>query len=244
MKSTFQNLAKSIKKLGNPEKAKLSQRFFKTGPGQYGEGDIFLGLTMPEQRQIIKNFLDLDLADLKQALQSKYHEFRLCALLILNHQFAQAAKSKDQKLCQKLYAFYLAHTSHINNWDLVDASARNVIGEYLLLPQNLSKRQILYKLAKSKNLWERRIAIIATFAFLKQKDFTDTLKISKLLLQDKQDLMHKAVGWMLREIGKMNRSTLDQFLRQHYQKMPRTALRYAIEHYPETTRQKFLKGKI
>lgn len=240
MKPTFKNLAAAIKKLGNPEKAKLSQRFFKTGPGQYGEGDLFLGLTVPEQRQVIKAFLDLPLPDLSQALHSKYHEFRLTALLILNHQYAKAAQAQDSKLCQELYDFYLKHSTRINNWDLVDASARNVVGEYLYT----RPRKILYKLAVSKNLWERRIAIISTFAFIKKNDFADTLKISEILFQDKEDLMHKAVGWMLREVGKMDRKTLDQFLRTHYQSMPRTALRYAIEHYPESVRQKFLKGKI
>lgn len=240
MKPTFKNLAAAIKKLGNPEKAKLSERFFKTGPGQYGEGDLFLGLTVPEQRQVIKAFLDLPLPELSLALQSKYHEFRLTALLILNHQYAKAAKAKDDKLCREIYDFYLKHSARINNWDLVDASARNVVGEYLYT----RPRAILYKLAASKNLWERRIAIISTFAFIKKNDFTDTLKISEILFKDKEDLMHKAVGWMLREVGKMDRQTLDKFLRTHYQNMPRTALRYAIEHYPETERQKFLKGKF
>lgn len=240
MKPSFSNLASAIKKLGNPEKAKLSERFFKTGKGQYGEGDIFLGLTMPEQRQITKAFLDLPLPELSTALESKYHEFRLCALLILNHQYAKAAKAKDDKLCQQLCEFYLSHSTRINNWDLVDASARNVVGEYLYT----RPRKILYKLAASKNLWERRISIISTFAFIKKSDFTDTLKISTVLFRDKEDLMHKAVGWMLREVGKMDRATLDQFLRQNYQKMPRTTLRYAIEHYSEPDRQKFLKGKI
>ena len=240
MKSSFKDLAAAIKKLGNPEKAKLSQRFFKTGPGQYGEGDIFLGLTVPEQRQITKTFLDLPLSELSQALQSKYHEFRLTALLILNHQYAQAAKVKDEKLCQQLCEFYLEHSTRINNWDLVDASARNVVGEHLYT----RSRKILYKLAASKNLWERRIAIISTFAFIKKNDFADTLKISTILFKDKEDLMHKAVGWMLREVGKMDRPTLDQFLRQNYQQMPRTALRYAIEHYSQNERQKFLKGLV
>lgn len=240
MRSTFKNLAAEIKKLGNPEKAKNSERFFKTGPGQYGEGDIFLGLTVPQQRQVIKPFLDLSLSDLSEALHSKYHEFRLTALLILNHQYVKATKTKNDKLCQELCEFYLKHSTRINNWDLVDVSARNVIGEYLYT----RPRKILYKLAASKNLWERRIAIIATYAFIKKNDFADTLKISEILFQDKEDLMHKAVGWMLREVGKMDRKTLDQFLRKHYQNMPRTTLRYAIEHYPESDRQKFLKGKI
>lgn len=240
MKSTFKNLAAAIQKLGSAEKARHSQRFFKTGPGEYGEGDIFLGLTVPEQRKVSKSFLDLPLSDLSQALHSKYHEFRLTALLILNHQYAKAAKSENNELCQKLYDFYLKHTDHINNWDLVDSSARYIIGEYL----STRPRQILYQLAASKKLWERRIAIISTHAFIKRKDFNDSLKISKILLKDQHDLMHKAVGWTLREIGKIDQAPLDQFLRQNYQQMPRTALRYAIEHYPESDRQKFLKGKI
>lgn len=238
--STLSELQKAIHKLGSPERATHSQRFFKTGPGQYAEGDIFLGLTVPEQRQIAKQYSDLSLPDIQKLLRSKYHEERQIALIITILQLKSIRKKQDKQAEKAFYDFYLAHTDYINNWDLVDCSARDIVGIYLLD----KPRKILYELAVSPKLWERRIAIIATFAFIKQNYFTDTLKISEILLNDKHDLMHKAVGWMLREVGKMNHPTLDQFLRTHYQKMPRTALRYAIEHYPETERQKFLKGLI
>ncbi|MCC7432798.1 DNA alkylation repair protein [Candidatus Peregrinibacteria bacterium] len=238
--STLSELQKAIHKLGSPERATHSQRFFKTGPGQYAEGDVFLGLTVPEQRQIAKQFADLSLPDLQKLLRSKYHEERQIALIIIILQLKSIRKKQDKQAEKAFYDFYLAHTDYINNWDLVDGSARDIVGVYLLD----KPRKILYQLAISPKLWERRIAIIATFAFIKQNDFTDTLKISEILLNDKHDLMHKAVGWMLREVGKIDRPTLDQFLRTHYQKMPRTALRYAIEHYPEAERQKFLKGLI
>lgn len=234
------DLQKAIHSLGSPERARHSQRFFKTGPGQYSEGDIFLGLTVPEQRQIAKQYAALSLPDLQKLLHAKYHEERQIALLIIILQLKSIRKKQDKQAEKALYDFYLANTDYVNNWDLVDCSARDIVGVYLLD----KPRKILYELAVSEKLWERRIAIIATFAFIKQNDFTDTLKISEILLKDQHDLMHKAVGWMLREAGKMDRPTLDQFLRQHYQKMPRTTLRYAIEHYPETDRQKFLKGLI
>lgn len=239
-KPSLPDLIHLIRTTANPEKGQFLQKFFKTGPGQYAEGDIFLGITVPTQRQIAKQFSQLSLPDLTTLIQSKYHEDRLIALMILCFQFERAQREDNLMLQTELYNFYLSSTTYINNWDLVDASARPIVGTYLLD----KPRKILYQLAKSANLWERRIAIIATFAFLKQRDFTDTLKISKQLFGDKHDLIHKAVGWMLREVGKVDRPTLDQFLRTHYQQMPRTALRYAIEHYPEEIRQQFLKNKI
>jgi 3-methyladenine DNA glycosylase AlkD len=239
-KSRLPLLTATILAAANPVKGEFLQKFFKTGPGQYAEGDIFLGITVPAQRTIAKQFPDLPLSDLDQLITSKYHEFRLIALLILCQQAKQARRLEDLPKRKEIFDFYLAHTAQINNWDLVDLSAPEIVGHFLLE----RPRKILYKLVKSKNLWERRIAVLATFPFIKNKDFTDVLKISELLLKDQHDLMHKAVGWMLREVGKKDRTVLDQFLRDHYHEMPRTTLRYAIEHYPESERQKFLKGLI
>ncbi len=225
---------KALKAKGSAAKAKSSSWFFKTGPGQYGEGDIFWGVTVPEQRAIAKQFMQLPLEQLQILLNNKIHEQRLTALLILTYQFAKANETEQKKI----YAFYLKNTKRINNWDLVDASARDIVGKYLIAHK--SERKILYQLVKSRNLWERRISIISTFAFIQQKDFADTIKISELLLNDKEDLMHKAVGWMLREMGKRDRTVLVKFLQTHKNKLPRTALRYAIEHFPPEIRKSYL----
>lgn len=238
--SDLNRLTKTILAAANPEKAKLLQRFFKTAPGQYGHGDIFHGITVPHQRLIAKQFLHLEFPQIQKLLNSKFHEERLIALLILVQNFETATKQKNSIQQQSITDFYLKNSTKINNWDLVDLSAGKILGSFLLT----RPRKILYKLVKSKNLWERRIAIIATSTFIRNKDFSDTLQISELLLNDRHDLMHKAVGWMLREVGKVDRPTLDKFLHTHYHEMPRTALRYAIEHYPEAQRQKFLKGLI
>ena len=227
------NLTQTIKSHVNPEKSKIYQRFFKTGKGEYGEGDIFLGLTVPETRAIAKQFSHLSLNQLIPHLNSKYHEERLLALLILVNNY-QKTKSQD------IIDFYLKNTKYINNWDLVDLTADKILGNYLL---NKDK-SILYQLVKSENLWERRISIISTFAFIKNNQFEDTLRISALLLKDKHDLIHKAVGWMLREVGKRNKPVLENFLKQNYKQMPRTMLRYAIEKFPEDLRQKYLKGGV
>lgn len=232
---TASEVQKTLRLLADPIEAKGAARFFKTGPGQYGEGDIFWGLAVPDQRKIAKQFIDLPLKELGILLKNKVHEQRLTALLILVYQFAKA----NEKTKQKLYTFYLKNTQYINNWDLVDTSARDIVGKYMVA--HSEERAKLYKLVKSKNLWERRISIIATFAFIQEKDFTDTLKISELLLRDKEDLMHKAVGWMLREIGKRDRTVLVKFLQTFKAKMPRTALRYAIEHFPPEIRKSYLK---
>lgn len=228
-------LKRDIRKLANPAKAKVLAGFFKTGPGQYGEGDIFLGITLPLQRQLVKQYWrDLTLADAESLLKSKLHEERLIALLILVKKFT-TSEIFNQK--SKIYKFYLSHTKYINNWDLVDLSAQNIVGEYLID----KNRSVLYKLAKSKNLWERRIAILATLAFIKNRDPKDSIAISKILLSDRHDLIHKAVGWMLREIGKRcNEKTLTDFLDKNVLKMPRTTLRYAIERLPEKKRLHYL----
>lgn len=228
----YQPLIYELEKLKNPQKAKILQRFFKTGKGEYGEGDIFLGITVPQQRQIAKKHIHFSFGDLQKLLDGRIHEYRLVALLILVSQYQKADESKKEKI----FHFYLRNTKNINNWDLVDLSAPNIIGDFLLDKD----RKILYQLAKSKNLWERRIAILATYAFIHQSQFADTLKIAEILLDDNHDLIHKAVGWMLREVGKRNLQTEEKFLKKYYQIMPRTMLRYATEKFGEKKRQKYL----
>jgi len=223
---------KDFEKLKNPVQAKVLQGFFKTGPGQYGEGDIFLGIKVPVQREAIKKYLTLKLEDLQELLNTKIHEYRLSALFILVAQYKKA-DAKNKKL---IFNFYLKNSKNINNWDLVDLSAPNIVGDYLLDKD----RKILYKLASSKNIWERRIAILATFTFLRDKDFKETIKISELLLKDEHDLIHKAVGWMLRESGKREEKVLLKFLDKYYKIMRRTMLRYAIEKLPENKRKFYL----
>ena len=233
---TLTNLKKEIKSKANSKKAKILQRFFKTGPGEYGEGDIFLGITVPEERKIAKKYNLLALKDVEELLRSKIHEERLIALFILIKHF-QNGNEETQK---KIFNLYLRNTKNINNWDLVDLSADKIVGAYLF---NKSKA-IIYKLAVSKNLWERRIAIIATFYFIKNNQYEETLKISEILLRDEHDLIHKAVGWMLREVGKRSFETEEKLLRKHYKKMPRTMLRYAIEKFPEKRRKEYLQGRV
>jgi len=223
-------LKSEIRKLSNPEKAKTFQWFFKTGPGQYGAGDKFLGLTTPQMRTISRKYKTLPLSDIQQLIKSPYHEDRSIAIQILVLQFPQDS--------QKIYEFYLKNTKYINNWDLVDISAPKIVGAYLLD----KSPNVLFKLAKSDNLWERRIAIISTFAFLYQGRFQPTLQISEMLLHDQHDLIHKAVGWMLREVGKKcSLKILTEFLDKHSKTMPRTMLRYSIEKFPEPLRQHYLK---
>lgn len=225
-----------LAKLADTEKAKLLQGFFKTGPGQYGEGDMFLGITVPNIRKLVKECEGIRIEEMRKLLISGIHEERLCALLLLVRSFVKG----DEDARKTIYTLYLKHTRYINNWDLVDLSAPNIVGAYLLE----RSREPLYVLAKSRDLWKRRIAILSTFMFIRENDFDDALRIAKLLLTDEHDLIHKAVGWMLREIGKRDMRIEEQFLKPHYQKMPRTMLRYAIERFPEQKRQKYLKGKI
>ena len=226
-------LKKDLNKLKNKEKAKILAGFFKTGKGEYGEGDIFLGIIVPEQLKIAKKYFDLNLNGLNKLIFSKIHEYRLVSLLILINKYNKV----DNKEKKKIFSFYLKNIKYINNWDLVDLSAPNIIGDYLLDKD----RKILYKLAKSKNLWEKRISIISTYRFIKENNFNDTLKISEILLNDKHDLIHKAVGWMLREIGKKNQVIEEKFLRKYHKVMPRTMLRYAIEKFDENKRKFYLK---
>ena len=229
-------LQQDLRKVATPEKAKASAWFFKTGKGQYGYGDKFLGVTVPEQRKIAQGYKDLGLNEIKKLLQSEFHEERLVALFILVSKFEKG----NDKEREKIYKFYLDNAKYINNWDLVDLTAPNIVGKFLLDKDKF----ILYQLVKSQNLWERRISILATFSFIRENQFKETLEISKILLTDKHDLIHKAVGWMLREIGKRNEKVLKDFLKEHYKTMPRTMLRYAIEKFPKNLRDKYLKGEI
>ncbi len=230
---TATRIERALRKMGTKHKAENSARFFKTGKGQYGEGDVFIGVTVLEQRLLAKTYAQLPLSELSQLLQSHVHECRLTALIILVGQYKNA-KMKEQ---EKITKFYLAHTARINNWDLVDASASYILGAHL----GEHPRDVLYKLVRSKNMWERRIAIVSTHALIRMGDCSDALNLSGMLLSDTEDLMHKAVGWTLREVGKQSRPKLVQFLNEHAGAMPRTALRYAIEHFSKSERKKFMK---
>jgi 3-methyladenine DNA glycosylase AlkD len=220
--------------VANPEKAKFLQGFFKTGKGQYAEGDVFLGIVVPITRNIVKENKALPLSEIQILLDSKYHEARLAGLLFLVQQFKKA-KEEERK---EIFDFYLANARKANNWDLVDVTCRDVIGLYLL---DKDDRSVLYCLAESDNLWEQRIAIVSTWIFIKHKQYEDTLALSEKLLNHQHDLMHKAVGWMLREVGKKDRETLVEFLDKHYRNMPRTALRYAIEHFSPEQRECYMR---
>lgn len=222
-----------IENIATKERAIVSQRYFKTGPGEYGEGDIFVGLTVPQTRDLAKKYKDLDIDEIKDLLTSKIHEHRLLALFILVDKF----KKSDEKEKEEIAKFYLNHTTHINNWDLVDQSAHLILGEHL---HNKDKK-LLEKLAKSENLWERRISIIATLQFIRKNQFEETKRIAEFLLKDKHDLIHKAVGWMLREVGKKDKKAELEFLNKHYKTMPRTMLRYAIEHFSKSEKEYFMK---
>ena len=229
---TILDFKKELKTKANSQKAKILQRFFKTGPGEYGEWDVFLGVVVPEIRKVAKKYGVLKSQDVVKLLHSKIHEERMAALLVMVNKF-QTKKERET-----IYKTYLKNTKRINNWDLVDLSADKIVGDYLFD----KPKTILYKLAKSKSIWERRIAIMATFNFIKRNKVEETLKIAKILLNDEQDLIHKAVGWMLREVGKRDMKTEEKFLKKYYKKMPRTMLRYAIEKFPEKKRKQYLLG--
>jgi len=237
---SLNELRTELKSKANKEKAKLLQGFFKTGQGEYGEGDIFLGVVVPETRKTAIKFKSLPLNDIEELLKSKIHEERLCALLLLVHNYELADKINNEKTKQEIYNFYLKSTKYINNWDLVDLSCHKIVGDFL----KDKDKSILYHLAKSDNLWERRIAIISTAKFIQNHQFNDTIKLAEILLKDKHDLIHKAVGWMLREIGKRDIKPLLDFLNKHYKAMPRTMLRYSIEKLPEKLRKQYLNGEI
>ena len=218
----------------DPEKALILQGFFKTGPGQYGEGDKFLGVVVPRIRRIAGKAGSLSLSQVIVLLKSEFHEERLLALLVLVSKYNVA----DERERRRIYDLYLRHTRYINSWDLVDLSAHHIVGAFL----SDKSRRPLYKLARSSRLWERRIAMISTFYFIRRQDLTDTFNLADRLLGDEHDLMHKAVGWMLREAGKRDAAALKKFLGCRYNRMPRTMLRYAIERFPRRLRQAYLKG--
>ena len=231
-KPTAQAVSRHLQTLSSATRARASARFFRTGPGQYGHGDVFIGVNVPDQRKVARHFADLPLPEIDKLLQSKTHEHRLTGLFILVAQY-KAADPKSQKALAK---FYLARKHRINNWDLVDSSASYVLGHHLLS----TSRTELYRLARSKNLWDKRIAIIATAAFIREGEYRDTLNIAAILLHDAHDLIHKAVGWMLREAGNKSLATEERFLRKYAATMPRTMLRYAIEKFPERKRKAYL----
>jgi len=234
---TTEDVIKDLSFYQNKEKAQLLQKFFKTAKGQYGEGDIFIGIIVPNQRIIAKKYKELTLTEIQKLLNSKIHEHRLTALFILTYKFPKA----NETLKKKIVDFYLKNTKQINNWDLIDLSSVEILGEYFL--EHPEYKKVLYKFAKSKNLWEKRISIISTFTLIRNLQFADSLKIAEMLLHDREDLIHKAVGWMLREIGKRDLKIEETFLNKHYQTMPRTMLRYAIEKFPEQKRKLYLLKK-
>jgi 3-methyladenine DNA glycosylase AlkD len=225
MKSS--DIKKDLQRVADKKKAIILARFFKTGKGDYGEGDVFIGVVVPQQRKIAAKFAELPLKEIKKLLKSKIHEERLTGLIILVNQY----KGGDE-----IFRFYIKNIFSVNNWDLVDLSCRDIIGEHLIL----QPRKILYQFAKSRNMWKRRIAIVSTWAFIRRNDFNDTLRLAKILLNDKCDLIHKAVGWMLREVGKKDERVLRQFLDKNASKIPRVMLRYSIERLPENIRKKYL----
>jgi len=226
-----EEILKELKKVSNPKKAKDLQWFFKTGKGEYGEGDIFVGIVIPDLRKIAKKYSKIVTPDdLKSFINSEIHEYRMFALLTLTY----------MPLSKKIYDFYIKNLKYVNNWDLVDITTPNIVGKYL----KDKDRSILYELARSEHLWKQRVSIMATFAFIKEGDYKDTLAIAEILLHHKHDLIHKAVGWMLREIGKKDQNIEEKFLKEYYKEMPRTMLRYAIERFEETKRQQYLKGEI
>ena len=236
MRKTRKDLELDLAALGEPERAKTSAWFFKTGKGQYGEGDQFLGVRVPLQRKVAHCYLHLSRKDIARLLHSPLHEHRFTAAEILVAQYERA----DDGEAQEIFDFYLTHAQRFNNWDLVDTSAPYIVGHYL----KTRPRDLLYRLAKSGNLWERRIAIVSTLTFVKQQEIEDVFGIAAMLLSDHHDLIHKAVGWALREAGRVSRMRLLAFLREHYQSVPRTTLRYAIEHLPPAQRKSVLAGNF
>lgn len=233
---TVENIRREMGKLGDSQKATFLQRFFKTAPGEYGAGDLFRGIRVPVLRKLSREYQSITLPEAEQLLNSPFHEDRLLALLILVRLFSGG----DGPTRSQIYETYLRHTKFINNWDLVDVSANHIIGAHL----SDKSREPLYRLAASSDLWERRMAMMATFNFIKRGEFDDTLGVRRMLLNDSEDLIHKAVGWMLREVGKRDQKTEVRFLRVHYKQMPRVMLRYAVEKFPEAERKRYLEGEL
>ena len=232
----LKNIQKELKRLGNKEYATRLQKYFKTGKGEYGEGDRFLGIQVPVLRKIAKKYREISIGEVSELIKSQFHEERLFSLFVLVDLF-KSANDKDKK---KIYTVYLSNTKFINNWDLIDASAGQIVGAYLFTRD----KKPIYVLARSKNVWERRISIMSTSYFIGYNKFVDTLNIAEMLLGDEEDLIHKAVGRMLREIGKGDFELEERFLRKYYKIMPRTMLRYAIEKFPEAKRKSYLKGEL
>jgi 3-methyladenine DNA glycosylase AlkD len=233
---TADAIREKLHAIADKRRVRDMQRFFKTGPGEYAEGDVFIGVRVPQIRKLAKEHPDIPLEEVVLLLRSEIHEERLLALLLMVQHYQRG----DEKMQKKLYQLYLGSTDFINNWDLIDVTAKNIVGAWLVD----KSRKPLYKLARSKSLWERRIAIMATFRYIPDNDFEDCLKLAEILRDDEHDLIHKAVGWMLREIGNRERDVEEAFLQRHYRKMPRTMLRYAIEKFPEKRRQAYLKGRV
>jgi len=236
MTLTARAVLAGLNALGDPAKAAHAQGFFKTGLGEYGEGDKFLGIRVPEQRKIARAYKNLPSDDVAKLLKSEWHEARLTALFILVAHYEKG----DEKTREVIYRLYLDHTAYVNNWDLVDSSAHFIVGPHL----SPNERDVLDKLAVSDSLWERRISMIATYHYIKQGEFGDAFRIAEILVHDKHDLIHKAVGWMLREIGNRNLEAEEAFLEKHYETMPRTMLRYAIEKFPEPLRRAYIEGRV
>ena len=235
MSAQTKQIMNTLRELSDSDIAAHSQRFFKTGKGEYGEGDRFLGIRVPTIRKYVREYRAISLEDTLKLLKSPYHEARLLALLILVAKYSSTDINTEQ---QAIYRSYLSHTKFINNWDLVDCSAEHIVGAHLFFKD----KQPIYRLVRSRSLWERRIGVMSTFHFIKREVFSETLAIVELLLHDQEDLIHKAVGWMLREVGKRNRNVEERFLAKHYKMMPRTMLRYAIEKLPESERLAYLNG--
>lgn len=235
IKNTAASVIAALKKVSDPKRAKILAGYFKTGKGEYGEGDIFIGVKTDQLRQVIGQHLNLPLSEIKKLIYRQVHEYRSSGWGILVNQYLKG----DEKTKEKNYNFYLENCKQANNWDLVDCSAPNLAGGYLI--ENPKEKKIIYQLAKSNNLWQRRIAIMATFPFIKNNQFEDTFKIAEILLNDRHDLIHKAVGWMLREVGKMDQKQEEIFLKKYYRIMPRTMLRYAIEKFDPEKRKFYMK---
>lgn len=230
------DIQRELETYSTPEKKEFLPYFFKTGKGQYGEGDKFLGVVVPDTRKVAKKYKDIPYEEIKKLLKNEYHECRLCALLMLIERFKKAKNKPDERI--EIVSFYLSQTERINNWDLVDLSAKDIVGEYLVDKED---RSVLYELADSSLLWDQRIAIISTFAFIRRGDLVDIFRLSEKLLKHKHDLMHKAIGWMLREAGKKDIGLLIEFLDSYHKEMPRTMLRYSIEKFTLEERAHYMK---
>lgn len=236
MPDTAAKVKSELKSLANPEKAKFLRRYFKTGKGEYAEGDKFIGITVPVQRIVAKKYSNLPLNEIQKLIKDPVHEARVTAVFILCGQYSNA----DDKKKKIFVDFLLTNKKFINNWDLVDSSAHQILGDYLINKPH----KILFKLAKSGNVWDRRIAVVSTYAFIRKREYSSALKIFEMLLNDKHDLIHKAAGWMLREIGNRNVEVLESFLEKHSPVMPRTMLRYAIEKFPEAKRKNIFRRNL